>query len=50
LAGNPIMAVGLVRIIEAASRIIKGEADRALAHATAGPLLQQNLVCLMEGE
>jgi acetyl-CoA acetyltransferase len=50
LAGNPIMAVGLVRIIEAASRIISGEADRALAHATAGPLLQQNLVCLMEGE
>ena len=50
LAGNPIMAVGLVRIIEAASRIIKGEANRALAHATAGPLLQQNLVCLMEGE
>ena len=50
LAGNPIMAVGLVRIIEAASRIIKGEANRALAHATAGPLLQQNLVCVMEGE
>ena len=50
LAGNPVMAVGLVRIIEAASRIIKGEANRALAHATAGPLLQQNLVCLMEGE
>ena len=50
LAGNPIMAVGLVRIIEAASRIISRQADRALAHATSGPLLQQNLVCLMEGE
>jgi acetyl-CoA acetyltransferase len=50
LAGNPIMAVGLVRIVEAAARIIDGSANRALAHATAGPLLQQNLVCLLEGE
>jgi acetyl-CoA acetyltransferase len=50
LAANPIMAVGLIRIIEAASRIIAGKADRALAHATAGPLLQQNLVCLLEAE
>jgi acetyl-CoA acetyltransferase len=50
LAGNPIMAVGLVRIIEAAARIIDGSADRALAHATGGPLLQQNLICLLEGE
>lgn len=50
LAGNPIMAVGLIRIIEAAARIIDGSANRALAHATAGPLLQQNLVCLLEGE
>lgn len=50
LAANPVMAVGLVRVIEAAARIIGGGADRALAHATSGPLLQQNLVCLMEGE
>jgi acetyl-CoA acetyltransferase len=50
LAGNPIMAVGLVRIAEAAARIIDGSANRALAHATGGPLLQQNLVCLLEGE
>jgi acetyl-CoA acetyltransferase len=50
LAGNPVMAVGLVRIVEAASRIIDGSANRALAHATSGPLLQQNLVCVMEGE
>ncbi|MDE3205229.1 MAG: thiolase domain-containing protein [Acidobacteriota bacterium] len=50
LAGNPIMAVGLVRIVEAAARIIDGSANRVLAHATGGPLLQQNLVCLMEGE
>jgi acetyl-CoA acetyltransferase len=50
LAGNPIMAVGLVRIVEAAARIIDGTARRALAHATSGPLLQQNLVCLLEGD
>lgn len=50
LAANPIMAVGLVRIVEAAARIIDGSARTALAHATSGPLLQQNLVCLLEGE
>ena len=50
LAGNPIMAVGLERIVEAAARIIDGSANRALAHATSGPLLQQNLVCILEGE
>jgi acetyl-CoA acetyltransferase len=50
LAGNPIMAVGLIRIVEAASRIMDGTANRAVAHATSGPLLQQNLVCLLEGE
>ena len=50
LAANPIMAVGLVRIVEAAARIIEGSARTALAHATSGPLLQQNLICLLEGE
>ena len=50
LAGNPIMAVGLERIVEAAARIMDGSARNALAHATSGPLLQQNLVCLLEGE
>lgn len=49
LAGNPIMAVGLTRIGEAAARIWDGSADRAVAHATSGPCLQQNLVCLLEG-
>ncbi len=49
LAGNPIMAVGLARIGEAAQRIWSGDADRALAHATSGPCLQQNLVCVLEG-
>ena len=50
LAGNPIMAEGLIRIVEAAARIMDGSANRALAHATSGQLLQQNLVCLLEGE
>jgi acetyl-CoA acetyltransferase len=49
LCGNPIMAAGLVRIIEAAQRISGGEVDRALAHATSGPCLQQNLVAVLEG-
>lgn len=50
LAANPIMAAGLVRLGEAAARITAGEADRAVAHATSGPCLQQNLVCVLEGE
>jgi acetyl-CoA acetyltransferase len=48
LAANPMMAAGLIRIGEAAQAIIDGGAKRALAHATAGPCLQQNLVCVME--
>jgi acetyl-CoA acetyltransferase len=50
LAGNPMMAAGLIRIGEAAARIHDGSADRALAHATSGPCLQQNLVCVLEGD
>jgi acetyl-CoA acetyltransferase len=50
LAANPIMAAGLTRIGEAASRISDGTANRAVAHATSGPCLQQNLVCVLEGE
>jgi acetyl-CoA acetyltransferase len=49
LCANPMFAAGLVRIGEAARRIHAGEAERALAHATSGPALQQNLVCVMEG-
>ena len=50
LAANPMMAAGLIRIGEAASCIHRGEAKRTLAHATSGPCLQQNLVCVLEGE
>lgn len=49
LTGNPMFAAGLARIGEAASRVMAGEAGRALGHATSGPALQQNLVCVMEG-
>jgi acetyl-CoA acetyltransferase len=50
VAANPMMAAGLVRIGEAAARIRGGEARRALAHATQGHCLQQNLVCVLEGD
>ncbi|WP_181138393.1 thiolase domain-containing protein [Streptomyces sp. Ru73] len=50
LAANPMMAAGLIRLGEAAARIQRGESRRALAHATSGPCLQQNLVAVLEGE
>jgi acetyl-CoA acetyltransferase len=49
LAANPVMATGLIRIGEAASRVSDGGARRAVAHATSGPCLQHNLVCVLEG-
>ncbi len=49
LVGNPMFSAGLERIGHAASRIFDGSAGRVLAHATSGPLLQQNLVAVMEG-
>ena len=49
LAGNPMFATGLVRIGEAAAHISNGTAAKTMAHATSGPALQQNLVCVMEG-
>jgi acetyl-CoA acetyltransferase len=48
LCGNPMFAAGLARIGWAAREIMSGRAARALAHATSGPALQQNLVCVME--
>lgn len=45
---NPVMATGLIRIGEAAQRVHAGQARRAVAHASAGPCLQQNLVCVLE--
>jgi acetyl-CoA acetyltransferase len=48
LAANPLMVAGLLRLGEAATAIMDGRADRAVAHATSGPCLQQNLVCVLE--
>jgi acetyl-CoA acetyltransferase len=49
LAANPMMVAGLIRIGEAARRVMDGSARRAVAHATSGACLQQNLVCVLEG-
>jgi acetyl-CoA acetyltransferase len=48
LAANPVMATGLIRIVEVAQRIAAGSAERGLAHATGGQVLQHNLVCVLE--
>jgi acetyl-CoA acetyltransferase len=50
LVSNVLMAAGLARLAHVAERIMDGRADRGLGHATQGPCLQQNLVCVMEGE
>jgi acetyl-CoA acetyltransferase len=47
---NPTMVAGLARIGEATRAIRRGVGRRAVAHATQGPCLQQNLVCVLEGE
>ncbi|MBG0828153.1 thiolase domain-containing protein [Planomonospora sp. ID67723] len=48
LAANPVMATGLIRIGEAARRILDGGASRTVGHAASGPCLQHNLVTVME--
>ncbi len=48
LASNPVMVAGLARVGEAAIWLMAGKGTRGLAHATSGPLLQQNLVCVLE--
>ena len=49
LVADPLFSAGLERIGYAASSIWDGRTERALAHATSGHLLQQNLICLLEG-
>jgi acetyl-CoA acetyltransferase len=49
LGGNPMFAGGAIRVGEAAKRIWDGSAQKVLGHATSGPALQQNLLCVMEG-
>ncbi len=50
LCGNPMFAAGLARIGMAAQAVMSGQAQRALGHATSGPALQQNLVCVLEAQ
>ena len=49
LSANPMFSTGLERIGFAARHIFNGSAQRVLAHATQGPVLQQNLVAVLEG-
>jgi hypothetical protein len=44
------MATGLIRLGSAADAVRRGDARRAVGHATNGPCLQHNLLCLMEAE
>ena len=50
LTANPMFAAGLERIGFAARHIMSGDAGRVLAHATSGPVLQQNLVAVLEAQ
>ena len=50
LAANPMFSTGLERIGFAARHIFDGSAQRVLAHSTQGPVLQQNLVAVLEGK
>jgi acetyl-CoA acetyltransferase len=44
--GHAVMATGLARVVEAA-RAVQAGAELALAHASAGPCLQQNILTLL---
>jgi hypothetical protein len=50
LTENPMMVAGLQRQGAAAQAIIDGNAGRAVAHATSGPCLQQNMVTVLEAK
>ena len=50
LTSNPTMATGLIRIGEAFRQVNEKGRSRVVAHATSGPCLQQNLVCVLEGD
>ncbi len=50
LTSNPTMTTGLIRIGEAFRQINEKGRSRTVAHATNGPCLQQNLVCVLEGD
>ena len=50
LAANPMMAAGMIRIGEVANRIFAGTANRGVAHATGGHLMQHNLVAVLDAQ
>ncbi len=50
LCTRTLFSCGLNRIGDAFARIAAGDGNRAVAHATQGHCLQQNLVCVLEGE
>ena len=50
LPADPVMATGLIRLGSAADAVRRGDARRAVGHATNGPCLQHNLLCLFERE
>ncbi|MCW2785638.1 MAG: lipid-transfer protein [Marmoricola sp.] len=50
LTANPMFSAGVNRIGEAARQIWAGTSDKALAHATSGPALQQNLVVTLDSQ
>jgi len=47
LTSNPMFSGGGIRIGETASRIWSGEITKGVGHATSGPALQQNLLCVL---
>ena len=49
-AAGPTMVGGLSRLVGAANAIASGTAQTAIAHATAGACLQQNLVAVLGSE
>ena len=46
---TPVMVTGLARIGEAFRQVADEGRQRTLGHASSGPCLQQNLVCVLEG-
>jgi acetyl-CoA acetyltransferase len=48
LPADPLGVSGLIRIGAAAGAVSRDGARRAVAHATNGPCLQQNLLCVLE--
>jgi acetyl-CoA acetyltransferase len=50
LVSNPMMVSGLTRIGEAFRQINANGRHRTVGHAASGPCLQQNLVCVLEGD